>query len=190
MHSPPPAPTPTVDKLFFYSKSASKPPAGRGVNEHATDPFQYNQLNAISDWRKMLSNFWVAPFSLENKMFNTVEHVFQGAKIGLVDPEKGRLFSLDSNSELSRGSGESAQKARKMVMLTPAQLHVWDQLRNDIMRIAVFAKFQQHPELANVLLATGTAELWHGTRGTQPSRQFILETVRQELRGAPSALDM
>lgn len=49
----------------FYSKSADKYP-GLGSHEKPKDlkPL-YDDLAAIPDWRKKLSNLWVAPFTLE-----------------------------------------------------------------------------------------------------------------------------
>jgi len=67
------------DKLFYYSKSANKQ-VGKGVNEFVSNYNDYNELNKIKDWRKMLSNFYVAEFTYNGKTYYTAEHAFQ-AKI-------------------------------------------------------------------------------------------------------------
>ena len=58
------------DKLFYYSKSANKQ-AGKGVNEFVSNYNDYNELNKIKDWRKMLSNFYVAEFTYNGKTYST-----------------------------------------------------------------------------------------------------------------------
>jgi hypothetical protein len=51
------------------------------------------------------------------------------------------------------------------------------------MRDAMRAKFGHHEPLRAVLLATRTAQLWHGTgRGQQPARIHDLEIIRDTLR--------
>jgi predicted NAD-dependent protein-ADP-ribosyltransferase YbiA (DUF1768 family) len=67
------------DKLFYYSKSANKQ-AGKGVNEFVSNYNEYDKLNKIKDWRKMLSNFYVANFTYNAKTYYTVEHAFQAKK--------------------------------------------------------------------------------------------------------------
>lgn len=53
------------DKLVFFSRSADKYP-GKGAGECVSDCSQYEELAAISDWRKVLSNFHEAPFKHTN----------------------------------------------------------------------------------------------------------------------------
>jgi ribA/ribD-fused uncharacterized protein len=176
----------TADRLFFYSNSADRAP-GEGANEQVADPKLYAELKGIPNWRKRLSNFWEADFKLDGVTYRTVEHAFQAAKIALVDATKAKLFTLESGSELARGGGLEARKQRKMVMLTPAQLATWNAHKHTHMGAAMRAKFTQHAELGKVLLATGSAELWHGTgRGQPPARILELEAVRAELRAQPA----
>ncbi len=85
------------DKLFYYSKSADKP-AGRGANEYASNYNDYDKLNKIKNWRKMLGNFYVAEFKYEDKTYYTVEHAFQAKKIELVDKDKSYWFCKESGN--------------------------------------------------------------------------------------------
>ena len=105
-----------MSKFYFYSKSADKAP-GKGANEIVVDPSEYSELAKIKDWRKVLSNFHVSPFVFEGFTYNSIEHVFQSKKIGLVSPEKAFLFTLESGSEIGKGDGLMAQKNRKLVVL-------------------------------------------------------------------------
>jgi predicted NAD-dependent protein-ADP-ribosyltransferase YbiA (DUF1768 family) len=65
-----------TDKLYFYSRSRDVFP-GCGANEDVTDPSEYENLSKIPDWRKILSNFHVEPFTWREKKWNTIEHAFQ-----------------------------------------------------------------------------------------------------------------
>lgn len=177
-----------ADRLFYYSGSADLA-LGSGVHERVSDPARYAGLAARPGWRRMLSNFWCADFTLGGRRWRTVEHCFQGAKIALADDEAAAGFALDSGSDLARGDGAAARKQRKLVVLAPAQLAAWEAKKHDVMRAAMHAKFSQNPELGELLLATGTAELWHSAgRGQAPERVFDLEEVRTALRASAHSL--
>jgi ribA/ribD-fused uncharacterized protein len=172
---------PLHDRLHFFSNSADVPP-GQGVHERVADPGRYAALAGVRHWRRMLSNFWPADFRLGDRTYRTVEHAFQGAKIALVDPVLAERFALDSGTELSQGDGAVARKHRKAALLDDAQLSTWDGMKHGVMRDAMRAKFGQHAALAEVLVATVPAELWHGMgRGQPPARIGDLEAVRTEL---------
>ncbi|MBM2618517.1 NADAR family protein [Actinoplanes sp. LDG1-06] len=168
----------TEDRLYFFSGSADRPP-GQGAHERVADPARYATLARVKHWRRMLSNFWPAEFTLGERTFRTVEHAFQAAKIALVDPASAERFALQSGNELARGDGLAARKQRKLVLLDAAQLRQWDQQKHAVMRDAMRAKFGAHEPLRAVLLATAPAHLWHGTgRGQPPTRIHDLEVIR------------
>jgi ribA/ribD-fused uncharacterized protein len=170
------------DRLYFFSGSADLPP-GQGVHERVADPVRYAALAGVRHWRRMLSNFWPADFTLGERTYRTVEHAFQAAKIALVDPALADRFALESDTELARGEGAAARKHRKLLLLDEAQLRRWDGRKHAVMREAMHAKFSQREPLRMVLLATLPAELWHGTgRGQPPARIHDLETIRDALR--------
>jgi ribA/ribD-fused uncharacterized protein len=177
-----PVVTTVEDRLYFFSGSADMQP-GQGVHERVADAACYSVLAGVRHWRRMLSNFWPAEFTLGVRTYRTVEHAFQAAKIALVDPTLAERFGLESGTELARGDGTAARKHRKLVLLDDAQLRQWDGRKNAVMREAMFAKFSRHESLGAVLLATGLAQLWHGTgRGQPPARIHDLEAIRDALR--------
>jgi ribA/ribD-fused uncharacterized protein len=170
------------DLLYFFSGSADVAP-GRGVHERVAGPARYAGLAGVRHWRRMLSNFWPADFTLGEHTYRTVEHAFQAAKIGLVDPALAERFALDSGTELARGDGAAARKQRKLAVLDDTHLRRWDERKHVVMREAMRAKFSRHEQLRAVLVATLPAELWHGTgRGQPPARIHELETIRDALR--------
>ena len=142
---------------------------------------KYLYLSQVPNWRKILSNFWVAPFESGGLKWNSVEHMYQGYKINVADPQKAGLFSLNSGSELSRGGGEMARQNRKMVPLSPDQLRQWNGMIDGVMYTAMYAKFSQNPDMKQVLLLTQDAELWHGAPRIPKTRQYPLEQVRAQI---------
>jgi predicted NAD-dependent protein-ADP-ribosyltransferase YbiA (DUF1768 family) len=192
-----------ADRLFFHFKSAQKP-AGKGVHEVVAEPALYAALNRTPHWRSVLSNFWVAPFRFrDGYSYNSVEHCFQAQKLwipnspvrsmgGAIFFPKSMAFNFtrDSLSALGLADGATAQFMRKMLVLTPKELAHWDTVKEDVMEAAQLAKFSQTPELGAILLATGTAELWHAAARQKPVRMLCLERVRERLRcaGEPPTL--
>jgi ribA/ribD-fused uncharacterized protein len=169
-----------TDKLFYFSKSQDKP-VGKGVNEYCNDPNKYNELDKIKDWRKVLSNFYVAPFRYDGNTWKTVEHAFQSKKIELVDKDKAFLFCIESSYLIGLGDGLIARKYRKLVELDKKTLELWDSIKNGIMEEIMYAKFSQNMLAKNILKLTMDAELWHAGAREKPSRQVQLENVRCKL---------
>jgi ribA/ribD-fused uncharacterized protein len=168
------------DKLYFYSKSASVPP-GKGTNEHVHELDIYIYKNLPLDFRRVLSNFHVAPFKFHGYTYNTIEHVFQGKKVELVDVKAAHRFTVESGDPIGLGDGAMAQKNRKLVMLSPEDLKKWDAIKWDIMKEAAREKYIQNPEAAKILLNTRDAELWHIVSRQKPVRFKHLEDIRLEL---------
>ena len=169
------------DKLFYYSKSANKQ-AGKGVNEFVSNYNEYDELNKIKDWRKMLSNFYVAEFNYNGNTYYTAEHAFQAKKIELVDSAKAYFFCIESGNIIgTTNDGNIARKNRKLVILDDERIKIWNEIKHNIMKEILICKFTQNKELGNVLLLTKKAILLHGAKGIPISRQYDLEEVRNSL---------
>ena len=171
----------TPDKLYFFSKSKSTLP-GKGTNEHVSNPSHYSTLASIKDWRKILSNFHVCPFEYQERTWNSIEHVFQGLKIAIADPDKAEYFTMDSGHSIGQGDGLEVRKHRKLVTLTPQQLKTWSLEKDDVVFESALEKYRVCEEALEVLLATRDAELWHIVSRGQPVRFEHLERVRRMLR--------
>ena len=94
-------------------------------------------------------------------------------------------FTLESRSDLSRGDGLAARRARKLVVMTEAQLAPWTRMDTTAIRTRMYmAKFSQVPEARAVLLATRNARLVH--KGGRIAADEIAEiyTVRTILQAA------
>lgn len=169
-----------TDKLFFYSKSRDVAP-GKGSNEYVGNSGDYNELEHISNWRKILSNFHVCPFKYEGLTYNSIEHVFQAGKIALVDVEKAFWFSLESGHEIGQGDGAVAQKNRKLVKLNTEKLEIWNKIKFKIMKDAAMEKYNQCEFARKVLKLTNNAQLWHIVSRKKPERFIHLEQIRENL---------
>lgn len=128
------------------------------------------------------SNFSRHPIEVGGKQWATSEHYFQAQKFaGTVHEEEIRL--LQKPMEAAR------MGRRRDLPLRPD----WDQAKDQVMREALQAKFTQHPELRELLLSTGDAELiehtandryWaDGSDGSGANRlgQLLME-LREQLR--------
>jgi ribA/ribD-fused uncharacterized protein len=130
------------------------------------------------------SNFSQHGFTLKEKYWPTVEHYFQAQKFtDSLQAEKIRLAS-------------SPKQAKQLGQTRAVPLRAdWEQVKDDIMREAVIAKFSSHETLKNQLLATGNEQLvenapkdyyWGcGADGSGKNRlgQILMETrdiLRQE----------
>ncbi|RMH21682.1 MAG: NADAR family protein [Acidobacteria bacterium] len=131
-----------------------------------------------------LSNFADYPITLNGKVWPTSEHYFQAQKFAGTSHEE-EVRKAKSPSEAARIGRNRKLPLRKD----------WEQVKDNVMREALMAKFTQHDELREHLLATGSAKLIEHTRndrywgdggdgsGKNMLGLLLMET-REKLRGA------
>jgi predicted NAD-dependent protein-ADP-ribosyltransferase YbiA (DUF1768 family) len=124
------------------------------------------------------SNFYVAPFHLDGKTWNTVEHYFQASKFTETQTNMeysdiirscntpGKCFILARQKKKGGYAGKWTVNPKNtsdtrtlndiidQYASTATLRHDWDDVKIDIMRKALVAKFTQHPQLKNLLLST------------------------------------
>lgn len=124
------------------------------------------------------SNFSRHPVTLKGKVWPTSEHYFQAMKVeGHPDEEEIRN---------AKTPGDSARMGRDRSRPRRAD---WDDIRNDVMREVLYAKFTQHPDLGKRLIGTGNATLVEHTHndsywgdGGDGTGKNMLGTLLVELR--------
>lgn len=177
----------------FYFRSADKKP-GKGVGEKIKPENigKYSKLSSIKDWRKKLSNMDVSPFKLDDLQWNSVEHFHQASKFKKNHPEFYYLFSIDSESEISKdpkiakgAGGEtgkfSGKQYRDKSIIVDEDFFTSGRSEKELER-AMYAKFNQNEESKRVLLETKDAKLQEFIKGSEPIVSYNLMNVRRQLR--------
>ena len=129
-----------------------------------------------------LSNFALYPIKLGGKVWPTSEHYFQAQKF--VDPKDREAIRKANTPMLAAHMGRDRKRKLR---------RDWESVKVGVMREAVEAKFRQHDELCELLLATGDAKLvehtdnddFWGDGGDGKGRNElgrILMAVRKRLR--------
>lgn len=137
--------------------------------------------STADEWGEF-SNFAPYPIRLDGATWPTSEHYFQAQKF--VDPAVlAKVRKARSPLEAARLGRSRKEKLRRD----------WESVKVGVMRKAVTAKFQQHPELATLLLSTGSAKIVERTelddfwgdggdgRGANMLGRILMQ-VRDELR--------
>ena len=145
------------------------------------------EFNSKSASYSELSNFHWSPFTLEEKVWPTVEHYFQAQK-----------FPADPILQERVRAAKTALGAKRLGRTkTTAFRPDWETVKDEMMEKGIKAKFQQNPVLATLLLDTGDYWLIEKSRsdsywGSGPNgcglnkTGRILMKIRRELTLPPS----
>jgi ribA/ribD-fused uncharacterized protein len=117
------------------------------VAEDLPEPVFFFSGNPALNADKEFSNMFDAPMQIDGLTFATVEHYFQWSKAKMFgdDEMAGKIMKTPSSKSV-KGFGKKVKNFDK---------DKWEEKKNDIMRIALKAKFSQHPELRKKLQDTG-----------------------------------
>ena len=184
--------------FMFYQQSNSGPKAGKGSNEKTDDIKKYTRLNAIKDWRRILDDSWITPFTLDNKRWNSVSHYYMGSQFKKGFPDYYNLFSLDSQSNISKDVKEATEEYNKVIKSKKSNIKDGNiTIDSDFFTVkenptfeierktALEAKFSQNLNLKQALLETQQAKLTKFHRGKDPEPDMILMKLRKNLSKEP-----
>jgi len=181
-------------QFYFYSGSSAVAP-GKGAREQMPEDqlVEYREsLKAFPHFRKMLSNFAVAPFHLDGLDWLTVEHYYQASKFKKHNPDFYRTFSIQSGSDMSKhpamakayggktGKYMGKQVRPRSIVLDP---DFFTGRGDQEMYYAQYAKFTQNQNMRDVLVATKDAQLIHTvSRSTQVIPFDNLMYIRDKMK--------
>lgn len=132
-----------------------------------------------------MSNYWKATFKIYDREWLTVEHAYQAQKC--TDQTEYDAIHQAAKANDARLLGQKVKMREN-----------WDSIKYSVMEECVRAKFQQHQDLREQLLATGDEELiedspvdWYWGCGADGKGQNmlgkILMAIREELKAAKNS---
>lgn len=178
--------------FMYHSKSENGPKPGAGSGEKIPKNRipEYVVLSKIQNWRRQLDDTWnEGIFELDKHKWMSVEHYVQAAKYKKGFPDFYLLFSLDSDSEISKDTGlakiagEGGKKNNKSLRPKEVKMDADYHLGRfeEERERAVFAKFSQNEDLKQMLLLTKNALLTQFMRRNPAKKDIILMSVRKSL---------
>ena len=182
--------------FMYHSLSDAKPIAGKGSGETIDDNsiVEFTKLNKKKHWRRMLDDSWEAPISVDGKRWKTVLHYYLGSQFKKGFPDFYKLFSLDSNSEISKdlkkakiaGSKSGTMKGKTYrdtrIKIDPDFYDINTDARQYSERqTALDAKFTQNLDLKEILRLTYPAKLVKFNRGKIPETDIDIMKVRKNI---------
>lgn len=148
-----------------------------------TEPINKIYFYKSSDPYGEFSNFSEHSISVGGAHWPTVEHYFQAQKFhGTIFEEQIRTLPTPMDAKIS---GQDKSK--------PLRID-WEKVKDDVMRLVIYAKFSQHKSLTELLIETGSSYLVEHTphdsywadggngKGRNMLGQILMET-REKLRG-------
>lgn len=139
-------------------------------------------IHFYHQWKKpygCFSNFSAHPVRIDGELWPTTEHYFQAMKFPHEPDRQQRILDTPDPGAAKRIAWEHGAR--------PTQ--GWDTLRDEVMRIAVRAKFTQHADIRRILLDTGDQTLVEHTKndrywgdGGDGSGQNRLGQILMEIR--------
>jgi ribA/ribD-fused uncharacterized protein len=117
---------------------------------------------------KQLSNFAPSPILIDGRWYPTVEHYYQSQKFSQ-RKDLAAQFSTESQGEVPviGAEGIHAKRAgskKAMKMIKVGLVTGWEAKAPAVMKVALSAKFEQHPYSRACLLKTGEKPLHHFER--------------------------
>lgn len=132
----------------------------------------------VKDPHGYMSNFSRDGFEINGIAYATSEHYFQS--------KKAEGTPYEEALRNAKGPAECARLGRSRDFKLRAD---WEQVKDDVMMRALRAKFKQHPELAEQLVATGdsilveaTSDDYYWGEGTERTGKNMLGILLMQLR--------
>ena len=128
----------------------------------------------------VFSNFYLAEIKIGGKRYPSSEHYFQSQKFVTTDPR----YAEEIRQAATPGDAARLGRDRKYPLRRD-----WESVKDNVMRIALRAKFTGYPALQDLLLSTGEEQLIEHTErdsywadGGDGSGKNMLGKLLMELR--------
>ena len=123
-------------------------------------------------------------FEYNGLKFKTVQHALQYMKYSLQKLNSSDMFSLKSNSALSKRSARRANRIGLRLPMSSEQKKTWNAMEDILIAEITEEKYAQnaHTLFAQLLCATENKELWCIEQNNFKKRAFYLEHIRERLQ--------
>ena len=167
----------------FYNKSAGGPAPGKGNGEmlgsEGSAPYSALRNKSVGNWRRKLSNMWLMePFLLDGNQWHSVEHYYQASKFKNTDPELYHMFTVESNSTLSKHPEEAKKKGE--ASKNSQDPRFFEGTHKTTLEKGLSAKFALD-EYKDILKNTGRALLQEYIRKSPPMIGVELMNIRKNI---------
>jgi hypothetical protein len=105
-------------------------------------------LSKIEKW-KDFSNLASYPIKIEGELWKSSEHYYQFKKFEKTDPEYAQKIK----------NASTPKDAKILSMENDNYPAYWNDIKVEVLRVAVMKKFESYSQLENLLLSTGNEEL-------------------------------
>ena len=113
---------------------------------NGTGPILFGAKGDDPHWRPFSNFYMKAPFWIDDVLWPSTEHYFQAMK-AFIPGDVERIRQLEH-------PWEAKQEGRK-IPLRPD----WEDIKYRVMLVCCLAKFQQNPEMRELLLSTGERQI-------------------------------
>lgn len=178
---------------YYESSAHKKPGVGSGETITHSNMSKYAPLHQIKHWRRLLSNKYSTPFTLDERSWDSVEHYVIAQHYKATSPEFYNEFSLQSKSDLGKRLSKDVELALKTLTM---RTYKSEEIRPDYVVIdssitrehlntererAMHAKFTQNENAKQALLLTNDATLMKYIVRKPAQEDVLLMRLRNEL---------
>ena len=172
----------------------ARPGCGPGEEIPLDLVHEFGGLTSIPEWRAVLSDDYESPITIGSKTWPSVTHYYEGSKFKKENPEFFTLFSLESESDISKdpslakaiGAGRTMHHGKD---INTGNVKVdRDMFRSDgkgrhktEYELALRKRFEQDPTFKRALLGTKRARLVSLREGKHPRVERELMRLRSSM---------
>ena len=181
------------DVFQYYNRAMDARP-GKGNGEklsHHDNQSRYRPLSTYSNWRRMLSDHYIHPITIDNHTWKSVTHYINANKFKKTDNEFYLRFAYDVNpSDIiandpdiaeSAGSVSGLHKGKRVRPINITIDRSYHESHDELLYKALMVKFNGDKTLGTILKLTFRAKLQKYKRGNPPVTSDILMMVRKKI---------